>query len=144
MANTQVVIDKIVVNNHALLNKTPKDAGVNTLYSPPYTSFIDYNKIVINSDNKEVNVDLIYKAEVLKGNTPERARRIANYSVQDDTLVNDATEASAGWYWQFNLKQGFKHDGSSRTPYTTWINSINENTDWNSANDPCVIELGTE
>ena len=58
-----------------------------------YTSFIDYNKIVINSDNKEVNVDLIYKAEVLKGNTPERARRIANYSVQDDTLVNDATEA---------------------------------------------------
>ncbi|MEI7897716.1 MAG: hypothetical protein WCJ26_11825, partial [bacterium] len=27
------------------------------------------------------------------------------------TAVNDGTEASAGWYWQFNRKQGYKHDG---------------------------------
>ncbi|MCX6304308.1 MAG: hypothetical protein NT040_05025 [Bacteroidetes bacterium] len=26
--------------------------------------------------------------------------------------VNDATEASAGWYWQFNHKQGYKFNGS--------------------------------
>ena len=37
------------------------------------------------------------------------------------TAVNDATEASAGWYWQFNRKQGYKHDGTTRTPNTTWI-----------------------
>jgi hypothetical protein len=59
------------------------------------------------------------------------------------TAVNDATEASAGWYWQFNLKQGYKHDGTNRTPNTTWINSINETSDWTTANDPCNIELGT-
>jgi hypothetical protein len=59
------------------------------------------------------------------------------------TAVNDATEPSAGWYWQFNRKQGYKHDGTTRTPNTTWINSISENLDWQSTNDPCKLELGT-
>jgi hypothetical protein len=59
------------------------------------------------------------------------------------TAVNDATEASAGWYWQFNRKQGYRHDGTTRTPNTTWITSINEISDWITANDPCNIELGT-
>jgi len=58
------------------------------------------------------------------------------------TAKNDATEASAGWYWQFNRKQGYKHTGSLRTPNTTWISSINENSDWIPANDPCALELG--
>jgi hypothetical protein len=58
------------------------------------------------------------------------------------TAVNDNTEASAGWYWQFNRKQGYKHDGTTRTPNTTWITSINENSNWITANDPCTIELG--
>ena len=56
--------------------------------------------------------------------------------------VYDDVEPSAGWYWQFNRKQGFKHDGTTRTPNTTWINWINENSDWLQANDPCAIELG--
>jgi len=56
--------------------------------------------------------------------------------------VNDATEASAGWYWQFNHKQGFKHDGTTRTPNTRWISGLIENSDWIAANDPCAIELG--
>ncbi|NTV82884.1 MAG: hypothetical protein HGA23_01110 [Bacteroidales bacterium] len=59
------------------------------------------------------------------------------------TSVSDNTEASAGWYWQFNREQGFMHDGSSRTPNTTWITPINEDMDWTSANDPCSLELGT-
>ena len=59
------------------------------------------------------------------------------------TAVNDATEASAGWYWQFNRKQGYKHDGTTRTPNTTWITTINENLDWEVANDPCTLELGS-
>ena len=58
------------------------------------------------------------------------------------TALNDATEASAGWYWQFNRKQGYKHDGLTRTPNTTWITSIIETSDWITANDPCNIELG--
>jgi uncharacterized protein (TIGR02145 family) len=59
------------------------------------------------------------------------------------TAVDDATEASAGWYWQFNRKQGFQHTGTIRTPNTTWISSISENSDWTIANDPCTLELGS-
>jgi hypothetical protein len=58
------------------------------------------------------------------------------------SAVNDATEASAGWYWQFNRKQGYKHDGTTRTPNNGWISWINESSDWITANDPCNIELG--
>jgi hypothetical protein len=57
------------------------------------------------------------------------------------TAVNDNTEMSAGWYWQFNRKQGYKHDGTTRTPNTTWIYPINESSGWDLANDPCRIEL---
>ena len=59
------------------------------------------------------------------------------------TAVDDATEESAGWYWQFNLKQGYKHDGATRTPNNAWISAISENSDWVVANDPCALELGS-
>ena len=63
-------------------------------------------------------------------------------ATQEATSVDDATEASAGWYWQFNSKQGYKHDGTTRTPGTSWISSISETSDWTQANDPCALELG--
>ena len=56
--------------------------------------------------------------------------------------LSDNTEASAGWNWQFNRKQGYKHDGTTRTPNTSWITGITENSDWIAANDPCTLELG--
>ena len=56
---------------------------------------------------------------------------------------NDNTEASAGWYWQFNHPQGFMHTGSARTPNSAWIAEINEYSDWTTTNDPCAIEVGT-
>jgi hypothetical protein len=60
------------------------------------------------------------------------------------TSVSDATEASAGWYWQFNRKQGYKHDGTNRMPSTIWISRIKEDSNWEVANDPCSIEIGYE
>jgi len=63
-------------------------------------------------------------------------------ATQQATAVNDATEPSAGWYWQFNRKQGYRHDGSTLTPAWT-ITSINESFDWLTTNDPCNLELGT-
>ena len=59
------------------------------------------------------------------------------------TSVNDATEESAGWYWQFNRMQGYMHDGTNRIPNTIWI-TIDEDSDWESGNDPCKIELGAD
>ncbi len=68
-------------------------------------------------------------------------------SDQQATAVNDATEASAGWYWQFNRSQGYKHDGTTLTPaipaWSAWVGGISENSDWLAANDPCALELGT-
>ena len=58
------------------------------------------------------------------------------------TAVNDNTEESAGWYWQFNRKQGYKHTLFSITPAWT-ITDINESSDWTLTNDPCALELGT-
>jgi hypothetical protein len=59
------------------------------------------------------------------------------------TAVDDVTEASAGWYWQFDHKQGYKYDGSTRTPNTGWICSSAENSDWIAGYDPCALELGS-
>jgi len=62
-------------------------------------------------------------------------------STQQATSLSDNTEASAGWYFQFNRKQGYQYI-SSRIPATTWITSISETSDWIAANDPCTLELG--
>ncbi|MCD4735679.1 MAG: hypothetical protein K8R53_06515, partial [Bacteroidales bacterium] len=58
--------------------------------------------------------------------------------------ATDPAETSAGWYWQFNKKQGYKHDGGTRTPNTSWITSIAESTNWQLINDPCNLLLGPE
>ncbi|MCX6303560.1 MAG: hypothetical protein NT040_01195 [Bacteroidetes bacterium] len=61
---------------------------------------------------------------------------------QQATAVNDSSEASAGWYWQFNRKQGYKSYGTTFIP--AWSGTlINENLNWQPANDPCALELGT-
>ena len=58
-------------------------------------------------------------------------------------LKSDPSETAAGWYWQFNRKQGYKHDGTTRTPATAW-DATNDNLSatWEAAKDPCTIELG--
>jgi len=53
--------------------------------------------------------------------------------------ATDATEASAGWYWQFNRKQGYK---IGPTPAWTITDIVNFSV-WLPANDPCTLELGT-
>jgi len=57
--------------------------------------------------------------------------------------ATDATEAAAGWYWQFNRLQGYKHDGTTRTPGTAW-DTTNDNLSatWEAAKDPCTQLLG--
>ena len=56
--------------------------------------------------------------------------------------MNDNTEASAGWYFQFNSKQGYQFN-VTRTPATAWVTSITESSNWVPSNDPCAIELGS-
>jgi hypothetical protein len=50
-----------------------------------------------------------------------------------------ATWDPAGWFWQFNRKQGY---APGPTPAWT-ITSIDENSNWTSGEDPCTLLLGT-
>jgi hypothetical protein len=60
---------------------------------------------------------------------------------QQATSVDDATEASGGWYWQFNLRQGYKYEYPDLTP--SWvIYSIYQLSNWTENNDPCALEIG--
>lgn len=53
----------------------------------------------------------------------------------------DSEPSRAGWYFQFNRKQGYYHSGSTLIPQ--WkITNINEDTSWEPANDPCRLLLG--
>ena len=57
--------------------------------------------------------------------------------------VNDSRMESSGWYFQFNRSQGYKHDGTTRTPsLSPWITGISEHKDWEPSNDPCRLLLG--
>lgn len=58
--------------------------------------------------------------------------------------ADDTTEMSAGWYWQFNTLQGYKHNGKHRTPAISWPPAVTLNTNWAPANDPCTNELGVD
>jgi len=62
---------------------------------------------------------------------------------QQATYYFGSDEASAGWYWQFNRMQGYKHDGIDRTPDSAWIDPIVESSNWLAANDPYSLELGS-
>lgn len=56
--------------------------------------------------------------------------------------ASDASDASAGWYWQFNRKRGYGMNDNTRIPATKWTTNISEDTDWLLANDPCRLLLG--
>lgn len=63
---------------------------------------------------------------------------------QQAASVDDATEASAGWYWQFNRKQGWKNDGTTLTPDISGWSATDDGdaNPWDITKDPCRLELG--
>lgn len=54
----------------------------------------------------------------------------------------DQSKESAGWFFQFGLKQGFFMDESERIPEVGWFGSISVNADWGDTQDPCRLLLG--
>lgn len=61
------------------------------------------------------------------------------------TSVKSATDDNpngAGWYFQFNRKQGYYHNGSNLVPNGDWESGQNKKTDWQIENDPCRIAFG--
>ena len=60
-----------------------------------YSANVDYSKVEIKDDDNLL-ADLIYKAEIQKGTSPERAKRIVEFAKANNTLKDDATE-SLNW-----------------------------------------------
>jgi hypothetical protein len=116
--------------------------------APAWTSLSESCGIPVTAYHKAGSVAPVTKTTIygtLKNvpGEPDKCWITSNLgSDHQATALADATEASAGWYWQFNRKQGYKHDGTTRTPNTVWNTSINENSDWLLSNDPCALELG--
>ena len=84
-------IDEFLKANPDILNVVNYKLTYGTIEG--YTSNFDYNKVTLDKDNKAQLKDIIVKAEIAKGNTPERANRIANLIEADNTLDVEAEEA---------------------------------------------------
>ncbi|MDZ7717389.1 MAG: hypothetical protein U5K72_01055 [Balneolaceae bacterium] len=56
--------------------------------------------------------------------------------------ATDDNPDAAGWYFQFNRLQGYYHDGSSRTPGSGAMDTVDDRTDWQIENDPCRAAFG--
>jgi len=115
-------------------------------YNPdPDTGFICGENLIIShmaGDVAPVNKTTTYSTVSGIPGEPDKCWIASNLGSDHQAAAkNDATEASAGWYWQFNRKQGFKHDGSAAAPSWT-ITWIEENSDWQSDVDPCTLDLG--
>lgn len=63
-------------------------------------------------------------------------------STNQATSEVDASEAAAGWYWQFNRKKGYKNNGTMTSPAFPSTNSNTETLNWGATTDPCTVELG--
>jgi len=62
---------------------------------------------------------------------------------QKATSEGDVSDASAGWYYQFNRVQGYDWNSTTNicTP-TSYETSISENSNWIVSRDPCTLLLG--
>ncbi|MHC1773961.1 MAG: hypothetical protein AB9834_00980 [Lentimicrobium sp.] len=112
------------------------------LIAPPFTcgDLITVNHVA--GTVAPVNKTVTYGTVTGVAGTDEKCWITSNLGADHQaTAVDDASEASAGWYWQYSRQQGYKNDGSVRTPNTTW-SVINENSGWLAANDPCTLLLG--
>ncbi len=52
--------------------------------------------------------------------------------------AGDMSDAAAGWYWQFNRKQGWANGSVGG-----WPNSLPDVGNWLSSEDPCTLLLGS-
>lgn len=139
-ANTSYAVKAYATNTAGTGYRQEKSFTTNTPWSCGTSSSITHSAGTISPVNKSVNYGSV------ETNLTSSTKCWITQNLGADrqaTSATDAAEASAGWYWQFNKKQGFKHDGTTRTPNATWISYINENSDWLPANDPCTLLLGS-
>jgi hypothetical protein len=109
--------------------------------------FVCGTPVTVSHDAGEVspvNKTVTYETVTGIPGEPSKCWITSNLGADHKALSKfDGSEASSGWYWQFNRKQGYKHTGTLRIPASIWIVNILENSGWTAANDPCSLELGS-
>jgi hypothetical protein len=99
--------------------------------------------LILSGSGAPVNKTVTYETVSYSAGGSDKCWIARNLGASSQASAwNDASESAAGWYYQFNRKQGYKHDGVNRTPNTAWITMINDNSHWEAANDPCVNSFG--
>lgn len=84
-------VDEFLKNNPDILDVVNYKLTYGTIDG--YTSNFDYSKINLDKSNKAQLKEIIVKAEMAKGNSVERANRIANLIEADNTLETEAEDA---------------------------------------------------
>jgi hypothetical protein len=121
-------------------SSTPVQLTKSTTACCPASITVNHAAGAVAAVTKSVTYGIV--SNVPGGNTKCWITRNLGASQQAVSLT-DETEPSAGWYWQFNRKQGYKHDGTNRTPASVWITASPALSNWIAANDPCTLELGS-
>ncbi|WP_316842065.1 hypothetical protein, partial [Pedobacter gandavensis] len=121
--------------------------AIGTGYSPTMTSFKVCNPVTLSHvagvNGAVANKTVTYGTVSASFNGDARCWITQNLGADRQAIsVTDASEESAGWYWQFNRMQAYKHDGTTRTPSSAWIPNFNEQWEWTAAQDPCTLLMG--
>jgi len=115
------------------------DVVITTCFLCGTTLAINHIIGVVAPETKSVNYGTV---STTLGGTGDKCWLTQNLGADNQaSSATDATDAAAGWYWQFNRKQGYSNISGVTSPAWT-ITSINETSDWVAAQDPCTIELG--
>lgn len=113
---------------------TPGTEAISVFYGPveaTWTCGASLTTTHFQGDVAPETVTITY-ATVLKSGKCFLAQNLGATSVENQT---------PSWYWQFNRKQGWKSTSSGAEG---WFGvDIDESSDWNSANDPCSLLLGS-
>lgn len=141
-SGSTVYSDGISNREYAADSSTTRDKAVGgrLARSKPFEECGDYMYVFHDDADGVAPADTFIRYATVKTNlTGKDACWITQNlgATQVATSATDATEASGGWYWQFNDPTGWDVDDVSG-----WNSSIDEDSDWLPANDPCTLELG--
>ena len=67
-------------------------------------------------------------------------------AINQASSATDNTDAAAGWYWEWDIQQGYDNpgpNGSTTLTPSTWDDTYGTDTSWVTANDPCNLLLGS-
>jgi hypothetical protein len=121
-----------------------------SLSCPPPPSFTCGDKLLVTHTagvngvpvNKTINYGTVLTNIAGTGNKCWITQNLG--ATKQAASATDPSDGAAGWYWQFDNKQGWDYNaGIYAPPLSSWNSSAyGSDVTWISANDPCNLLLG--